>query len=50
MTGSGWIREGGSNLRHIMDFGEGPLEILILNSGKIVNSQKELVEEAIDFL
>ena len=38
------------NLRHIMDFGDGPLEILILNSGKIVNSQKELVEEAIDFL
>ena len=38
------------NLRHIMDFGEGPLEILILNSDKIVHSQNELVEEAIDFL
>ena len=38
------------NLRHIMDFGEGSFEIQVLNSDIIVHSQRELVEEALDFL
>ncbi len=36
------------NLRHIMDFGEGYFEIMVLNTERIVNSQRELVEEAVD--
>ena len=36
------------NLRHIMDFGEGYFEIMVLNTDRIVNSQRELVEEAVD--
>ncbi len=31
------------NLRHIMDFGDGSFEILILNNNQIVHSMKELV-------
>lgn len=31
------------NLRHLMDFGTGPFEIRILNTGQIVHSRKELV-------
>ena len=31
------------NLRHIMDFGDGEFEILILNDGRVVHSMKELV-------
>ena len=38
------------NLRHIMDFGEKPFSIKILNSGEIVHSMKELTEAAIDYL
>ena len=38
------------NLRHIMDFGRGPIEIKILNNGEIVHSMKELTETAIEYL
>ena len=38
------------NLRHIMDFGEEPFEIEILNTGNIVHSMTELVDIAIDFV
>ena len=38
------------NLRHIMDFGEEPFEIEILNTGDIVHSMTELVDIAIDFV
>ena len=31
------------NLRHLMDFGDGPFEIYILNTNQIVHSMKELV-------
>ena len=31
------------NLRHLMDFGAGPFEICILNTGQVVHSSKELV-------
>ena len=31
------------NLRHLMDFGDGPFEINILNTNQIVHSMKELV-------
>lgn len=38
------------NLRHIMDFGERPFEIKILNNGEIVHSMKEFKETAIDYV
>ena len=38
------------NLRHIMDFGERPFEIKILNNGEIVHSMKEFTETAIDYV
>ena len=38
------------NLRHIMDFGQGPFEIRILNNGEIVHSMKKLTETAIEYL
>ena len=38
------------NLRHIMDFGQGPVEIRILNNGEIVHSMKEFTESAIEYL
>ena len=38
------------NLRHIMDFGEEPFEIEILNTGDIVHSMTELVDIAIDYV
>lgn len=38
------------NLRHIMDFGEKPFEIKILNNGEIVHSMKEFTETAIDYV
>ena len=38
------------NLRHIMDFGEGKTEILVVNNGELVQSMKELVMVAGDFL
>lgn len=31
------------NLRHLMEFGDGPFEIEILNTGDVVHSMKELV-------
>ena len=34
----------------IMDFGEESFEIMVLNTDRIVNSQRELVEEAIEVL
>ncbi len=34
------------NLRHIMDFGDGPMEAEIMNTGEIVHSMNELVPVA----
>ena len=31
------------NLRHIMDFGDGPFELLVENNGQVVGSMRELV-------
>ena len=38
------------NLRHIMDFGEDPIEIRILNTGDVVHSMTELTDIAIDYV
>ena len=38
------------NLRHIMDFGEDPFEIRILNTGDVVHSMTELTDIAIDYV
>ncbi len=38
------------NLRHIMEFGDDPFEINVLNTGKIVHSMTELIDIAIDFV
>ena len=38
------------NLRHIMDFGEEPFEIHILNNDKVIHSMTELVDIAIDYV
>ena len=38
------------NLRHIMDFGEDPFEIRILNTDDIVHSMTELTDIAIDYV
>ena len=38
------------NLRHIMDFGNEPFEIKILNTGDIVHNMKELTDIAFDFV
>ena len=38
------------NLRHIMDFGEDPFEIRILNTDDIVHSITELTDIAIDYV
>ena len=38
------------NLRHIMDFGEEPFEIHILNNDKVVHAMTELVDIAIDYV
>ena len=38
------------NLRHIMDFGEEPFDIRILNTGDIVHSMAELIDTAIDYV
>jgi hypothetical protein len=38
------------NLRHIMDFGEEPFEIEVLNTGDIVHSMTEFVDIAIDYV
>lgn len=38
------------NLRHIMDFGEEPFELLVVNTGSIVHSMSELTDIAIDYV
>lgn len=38
------------NLRHIMDFGGGPFEIEILNSGILVHNSREYTEIAVDYV
>nr|WP_296456199.1 DUF4869 domain-containing protein [uncultured Acetatifactor sp.] len=38
------------NLRHLMDFGEEPFTVRILNTGQIVHSMKELVPIAGEFV
>lgn len=38
------------NLRHIMDFGDEPFEIKILNTGEVVHSMTELTDAAIEFV
>lgn len=38
------------NLRHIMDFGEEPFEIRILNNDRIVHSMTEFTDVAIDYV
>ncbi|MBQ8161078.1 MAG: DUF4869 domain-containing protein [Clostridia bacterium] len=38
------------NLRHVMDFGDGPFEIEILNTGTIVHNAREYVDIAVDFV
>ena len=38
------------NLRHIMDFGDRPFEIEILNNGRTVHSMSELLDYAPFFL
>jgi hypothetical protein len=34
------------NLRHLMDFGKGPFNIFVMNSGKKVHTSLELLNEA----
>lgn len=38
------------NLRNIMDFGNGPYEILLLNTGKIVSSFEEYIDTISDYV
>lgn len=38
------------NLRHLMDFGEAPFKIRVLNNGKIVRNMGELVEAAGEYV
>ena len=38
------------NLRHIMNFGKNDFTAKILNSGKIITTQKEYVEQAVMYL
>lgn len=38
------------NLRHIMDFGEEPFEIEVLNNGKTAHNMAELTDIAIDYV
>ena len=38
------------NLRHLMDFGDEPFKIRVLNNGKIVKNMGELVEAAGEFV
>lgn len=38
------------NLRHLMEFGDAPFEIEILNAGTIVHTMRELVPIAGDFI
>ena len=36
------------NLHHVMDFGKGPLQIKVLNNGKIVKNMDELLTATVD--
>ena len=38
------------NLRHIMNFGDGPFEIKILNNDTVVHNRREYVDVAIDYV
>jgi len=38
------------NLRHIMDFGDEPLEAKILNTGEIVHNMLEFIRIAADYV
>ena len=38
------------NLRHLMDFGEAPFRIKVLNNGKIVKNMGDLVEAAGEYV
>ena len=38
------------NLRHIMNFGDGPFEIEILNNGTIVHNSREYTDIAVDYI
>ena len=38
------------NLRHLMDFGDDPFKIRVLNNGKIVKNMGELVEAAGEYV
>ena len=38
------------NLRHLMDFGDGPFEVRILNTNQVVHSMMELVRSAGEFV
>ena len=38
------------NLHHVMDFGEGPFEIEILNTGTVVHNSREYTDIAVDFV
>ena len=38
------------NLRHIMNFGDGPFEIEILNNGTVVHNSREYTDVAVDYI
>ena len=38
------------NLRNIMNFGEGPFELKVLNTGQVVHSMRELLPIAIEYV
>lgn len=38
------------NFHHVMDFGREPFRIRVLNSGKIVHTMTELIEESVPWL
>lgn len=38
------------NLRHLMDFGSGQFEMVVLNSGVVVHNMKELVDAAGEYV
>lgn len=46
----GETRDRTINLRHIMDFGSGDLEIRILNTGEIVHNMAEFVDIAVSYV
>ena len=38
------------NLRHLMDFGDGPFKIRVLNNGKMVRNMRELIDAAGEYV